>query len=76
MNKHFVYVTIYHSAEDAWLRSQAVNNLWLLKVNVPQNLGLHTCPLIGLGGYNSWPLIGRKPPLNDSLLWPDILVPH
>ena len=72
-----MYVTVYHSAEDAWLRTQTVNNLWLLEVNVPQNLGLHTRPLISLAaGHNSWPLIGGQPPLNDSLLWPRLLVPH
>ena len=71
-----MYVTVYHSAEDAWLRPQAVNNLWLLKVDVPQNLSLNTRPLIGLGGHNSWPLIRRKPPLNNSLLWPGLVVPH
>ena len=71
-----MYVTVYHSAEDAWLRPQTVNDLRLLKVDVPQNLSLYTCPLIGLGGHYSWPLIGRKPPLNNGLLWPGLLVPH
>ena len=51
-----MYVTVYHSAEDAWLRPQAVYNLWLLQVDVPQNLGLNPCPLIGCGYL--WSLVG------------------